>query len=640
MTELAGRWLVFMVEMSVQFSLIVLLAFLVLASFHGWPPSMRYVLWLVLLVRLLVPWGLRGPAGVLPSPHRTLATLEVDADRMPLDRVVGASTNGQDSQSRSPNQSSGFPSGAGSLVLFLGWFAGVLVFGGAVGYRARSLRRELQRCSLPVPGDLSSRLDVLAKRAGLSRTPQLWLIGDEMDYGPALVGVAKPRIVLPASLLVDRPRQEIDCVLLHELVHIKRRDPWALYVEWLVQALYFFHPLVWVARRRLREERECACDDAVARLQEERAPYVRVLLDLASRPSGHQSGAAGLGVSEPGTALGRRLSRMLSQDYDPDRRAGGLVWMALGPVALAVFALAAFRPPPAEPEPGSSATTEPGARSAKSAPVESPVPELASELDPRDTGAPAWIEALVAMPETQNLGLVTLGAEARRELFRFFRPKQATEMPQGPERMLLELDDRGALSYGGGCFGCRDLRTLLRMLGWHDHDVRGDQTLLAATVSGDLVVRESASRGALLPDLERLLATREGLRVELRVELERLESVVLRGRVGRPAGDSDDLAKRVIRLAVGNPEQGDDEFRGALETDAMPTLVSFFEIALGMPVIDETTEPIPGPITVRLYESAFAVENRTSVLRTLAEQMHLDWAIERRASETIHLRAR
>ncbi len=100
--------------------------------------------------------------------------------------------------------------------------------------------------------------------------------------GPLVAGLFHPVILLPESSDTwTRARRR--AVFAHEAAHIRRRDPAILLAAHLATALYWFHPLCWLAVARLRAESECACDDAALRIGLQPSGYAGHLLDLARK---------------------------------------------------------------------------------------------------------------------------------------------------------------------------------------------------------------------------------------------------------------------------------------------------------------------------------------------------------------------
>jgi bla regulator protein BlaR1 len=98
---------------------------------------------------------------------------------------------------------------------------------------------------------------------------------------PLTIGWRRPTILLPTdcSRWTDAKRWT---VLVHELSHVTRHDVLWQIAARLVCAIYWFHPLAWLAARRMRAERELACDDVVLRCGGRPDQYATVLLDVAT----------------------------------------------------------------------------------------------------------------------------------------------------------------------------------------------------------------------------------------------------------------------------------------------------------------------------------------------------------------------
>lgn len=132
---------------------------------------------------------------------------------------------------------------------------------------------------------------------------------------PMAVGLFRAAILLPAEA-ADWPNEKRRAVLLHELAHVRRRDCLTHALGHVALALHWCNPLAWLALRRLRIERERACDDLVLLAGERPSAYAEHLLDVAStlRASALAS-VAGIAMAQTGQLEGR-----LQAVLDPKRK--------------------------------------------------------------------------------------------------------------------------------------------------------------------------------------------------------------------------------------------------------------------------------------------------------------------------------
>jgi TonB family protein len=98
---------------------------------------------------------------------------------------------------------------------------------------------------------------------------------------PALVGIWRPLLLLPKDVESRLTPTQLDAVIAHELCHWKRRDNLTGALHMLVEALFWFHPLVWWIGSRLVRERERACDEAVVEAGHDRLAYAEAILNVA-----------------------------------------------------------------------------------------------------------------------------------------------------------------------------------------------------------------------------------------------------------------------------------------------------------------------------------------------------------------------
>jgi Tol biopolymer transport system component len=155
---------------------------------------------------------------------------------------------------------------------------------------------------------------------------------------PALFGVIRPRLLLPQGLLETLGLDELHCVFLHELAHLRRRD---IYLAWLVcllQMLHWFNPLMWYAFRRMRADQEVAADSlalASAGTDESRH-YGHTIVSLVERFSRPQYLPSLAGILENPSHIERRIQMIakFKSDSHPRSALGIGVITVLGAISL------------------------------------------------------------------------------------------------------------------------------------------------------------------------------------------------------------------------------------------------------------------------------------------------------------------
>ena len=226
------------------------------------------------------------------------------------------------------------------------WVAGVLVVllrlvRGAV--LVRRVRRDAVALASP---DWRQPLIEGADRLGLPREPQL-LVSDAVLM-PIVCGVLDPAIVLPASAS-EWTEHRRRAVLCHELAHVRRADLALTILSRLGCALYWFHPLFWVAARRLRLESERACDDLVLEVGTRPSEYADHLLQIACLAGSMRSPSVALPMAERREFEGRMLAILErgARRAPPSRRLAALLAAVALAVVLPVAALGLAQAPPA-----------------------------------------------------------------------------------------------------------------------------------------------------------------------------------------------------------------------------------------------------------------------------------------------------
>jgi uncharacterized protein (TIGR03435 family) len=97
---------------------------------------------------------------------------------------------------------------------------------------------------------------------------------------PGIFGILRPVLLLPDGIGERLTPAQLDAILAHELCHVRRRDNLTAAIHMLVQAMFWFHPLVWWLGARLVDERERACDEEVLRLGARPQVYAQGILSV------------------------------------------------------------------------------------------------------------------------------------------------------------------------------------------------------------------------------------------------------------------------------------------------------------------------------------------------------------------------
>ena len=293
-----------------------------------------YALWLLVIVRLLAPLQLPSLFNIMTeNESRPVSVVETAASgirnesfivsnriayaalEQPYERITPLHMATYDAMQ---------PNTRGYIWLAC-YLLGVAVVGGAMLWQNLRFRRLLQKQALgELDGVAAEQYAALAKQLGV-RAPKAVLI-DPLDSA-CLVGGVRPFIALPAVNAGDRYIQ------LHELCHYKGGDAvWGL-LRSLCCALFWFHPLVWVAARVSRCDCEMACDQRVTNqlAPTEKLGYAELLVKLAACRRTPRMGVLATGMSMTGTRMKHRIGQIL---LNHRLRAWVLVVAALASVSV------------------------------------------------------------------------------------------------------------------------------------------------------------------------------------------------------------------------------------------------------------------------------------------------------------------
>lgn len=326
-------WSVHFLSASMQAAGLVAVAALLGVLLRRSDPRVRHVLWLAVVVRLLVPWDLQSPIGLLGWDLQTPVASEdvVRASVVRPDPFAAESAEPRGGASQLPTAAAGPDRTLGFLTLGVGaWLLGVLV--SVVAFFWSALRLVADARSSPHEL-LTERASALADEHGVRPKPEVMI--SQRGQGPLLTGLRSPRILIPEEAL-SWQRCELEAALLHELAHLQRRDQWVAPLLAAARALHWFNPLAWYAVRQVAVEREQCCDDWVLRRTTVPEEYTRALL----RGGLPNRSAAAVSMVAPRSRLLSRVRRVLSPDYQPPRSKHLVTVSALAILGWASLSLA------------------------------------------------------------------------------------------------------------------------------------------------------------------------------------------------------------------------------------------------------------------------------------------------------------
>jgi beta-lactamase regulating signal transducer with metallopeptidase domain len=311
--------------------LIVLVVLAGRTIFRKASPQLRYALWGLVLIRLVVPPWVDLPTALghwgMPEVRQHVAAY------VPLDAAAPAATSmlqrplvGGVSPALSNSVTDGGAQVLSSVTPPIQWSLALFVIGlwclGVASLlllllaRLFRMHRDVKR-GAPAPAWIGEAVARYRTTLGVRLPVRIRVVPG--NQSPALMGLLRPTILLPQGALDNLREDQLRAVLAHEIAHVKR---WDFVVNWaqvLLGIAYFFHPLFWFANREMRRERELACDDlTLITLGLNREGYAESLLRVAEGLStARRVAPVQVGVMEGELELARRLRRILDQKIRP-----------------------------------------------------------------------------------------------------------------------------------------------------------------------------------------------------------------------------------------------------------------------------------------------------------------------------------
>ena len=311
----------------------------------------RYCVWLLVLVKLILPPTLSLPTGIgyWASDH-VPSSLSVSgrsfdlpgfefAGELPERSHVGPSEGTAEAGPPVAAIKAPLPDLTWKAILFILWLMGVIAFLALLVQRARFVRG-LIAASTPANAEFVGVLEECRRQIGVRLKTSLRI--SETISSPAVCGFFRPIIMIPAALVGKLAPEGLRAILIHELAHIKRADLWANSIQTFLQVVYFYNPFVWFANSMIRKICEEAVDETVLVTLGGRAKdYSNTLIDIGEMAFWKADlGLRLIGVAESKKALQWRIKHMLTRPIPKSAKIGAFSTIAILLIAAVLLPMA------------------------------------------------------------------------------------------------------------------------------------------------------------------------------------------------------------------------------------------------------------------------------------------------------------
>lgn len=220
------------------------------------------------------------------------------------------------------------------------WLVGIALFSFRLTGGLWKLHHYKTQGIEPLNREWQDRFSNLCKKLGVTTTVQL--LRSNLVSTPIAVGIIKPLIIVPASIFFQMDPRQLESIIAHELIHIRRYDPLINIIQSVAEVALFYHPGVWWISRQIRREREFAADAAVMEsFVDGSVVYATALADLEEIRLLANETAPSMAMAANGGNLMLRIERILHKKTEISRAnsawSAGLALVLISALLLAVF---------------------------------------------------------------------------------------------------------------------------------------------------------------------------------------------------------------------------------------------------------------------------------------------------------------
>jgi beta-lactamase regulating signal transducer with metallopeptidase domain len=307
-------------------------------------PVLHYAIWSLFLLRLIVPVTLSSPVQLITLPAAQAAAAPAALPQEQAKSVSPAAETGAEAinppvddipktTQRSPAQIGFLPAQAKTPsvgdVLVTIWLSGAALGVGYLVFLYLRLQRRIRKHAAKPSRHLRALYQQVRQELGIrAKVPLV------CQYGMNSPGILFPaRVLMPMELLCYMDDEQIKNTLRHELIHYKRGDHIASILLSLLNAIYWFNPIMWLAAVQIRADMETVCDSLVVRAMSARqkGDYAALILDLFSR-SNYRQVVLGMAYGKSKAVVEKRIKGVFMRNSS--QQSAKIVCFALALVML------------------------------------------------------------------------------------------------------------------------------------------------------------------------------------------------------------------------------------------------------------------------------------------------------------------
>ena len=324
--------------------------------------SCRYIIWLVVIARLAIPFGgvlvpslinipvdntqieEKAPLDVDPENEGYIESVQNQNSSGNIDANVNNNVNSGtvDNTESIPSapqftpekepvyngalepepENKGFEFNADMIapIFFAVWAAGAVIFFTVNVIRYNGIKETMKRNLTEADGRVAEIYEELCREMEIKKAPALY--SSHLAQSPMLCGYFKKKIIVPRLSVSEG---SLKAVLTHELTHHKRGDVWAKLLALLANSIHWFNPAVYAAVSRFNSEMELSCDEKtlIGKDDEARVEYGKTMLDIVSRCRGGEA-VLTTKFNPKKNASGERIKNIL----DTRKKGKGIIFIA------------------------------------------------------------------------------------------------------------------------------------------------------------------------------------------------------------------------------------------------------------------------------------------------------------------------